>query len=132
MLYLRTTFDIVCNALFNHGLTQNVLSKNIYICFYKYAHNSGQKGSPDMILTAFNMKFDETKDGMPPGACRPLKKLKTNSRNKTDPKQIEKNNVEQVGSYILIYLHILSYTFIYLHIPSYTFIYLHMPLYTFI
>ena len=41
-------------------------------------------GSPDMILTAFDVKFDEKKDGMPPEACRPLKKLK-------------KNNVEKVG-----------------------------------
>ena len=27
--------------------------------------------SPDMILTAFEGKFDETKDKIPPGICRP-------------------------------------------------------------
>jgi len=37
------------------GLTQNVLSKNI--CFYKYVHKSGPRVSPDMILTAFCVKF---------------------------------------------------------------------------
>ena len=64
------------------GHTQHVLGKDI--CFYKYAHNSGPRGSPDMILTAFDVKFHETKDELPLGACRPLKKLK-------------KNNVEKVG-----------------------------------
>ena len=47
--------------------------------FYKYAHILGPKGSPDMILTAFDMKFDEKKDEIPPEACRPLKKLKKNN-----------------------------------------------------
>ena len=55
------------------GLTQNVLSKNV--CFYKYAHNSGPRGSPDMILTAFDVKFHEKKDEIPPRACRPPKKF---------------------------------------------------------
>ena len=27
--------------------------------------------SPDMILTAFEGKFDEKKDEIPPGSCRP-------------------------------------------------------------
>ena len=27
--------------------------------------------SPDMILTAFDGKFDENKDEIPPGICRP-------------------------------------------------------------
>ena len=30
-----------------------------------------KNGSPDMILTAFNGKFDEKKDEIPPGAHRP-------------------------------------------------------------
>ena len=55
------------------GLTQNVLSKNV--CFYKYAHNSGPRGSPDMILIAFDVKVHEKKDEIPPRACRPSKKF---------------------------------------------------------
>ena len=30
-----------------------------------------KNGSPDMILTAFDGKFHEKKDEIPPGACRP-------------------------------------------------------------
>ena len=30
-----------------------------------------KNGSPDMILTAFDGKFDEKKDEIPPGICRP-------------------------------------------------------------
>ena len=37
-----------------------------------------------------------------------------------DHPKVEKNNVEKVGSYILIYIHILPYTSIYLCIPPYT------------
>ena len=33
---------------------------------YKYSHDSG-----GMILVAFDGKFDETKDEIPPGICRP-------------------------------------------------------------
>ena len=32
-----------------------------------------KNGSPDMILTAFDGKFDEKKHEIPPGACRPQK-----------------------------------------------------------
>ena len=39
--------------------------------FYKLGYISGPKRSPDMILSAFDVKFDETKDGMPPETCRP-------------------------------------------------------------
>ena len=31
----------------------------------------GKNGSPDMILTAFDGKFDEKKDEIPAGALRP-------------------------------------------------------------
>ena len=37
----------------------------------KNCHNSGPRGSPDMILMAFDVKFDEKKDEIPPRACRP-------------------------------------------------------------
>ena len=57
----------------------------------------------------------------------PKSEKKTNVE-KVDPQRVEKNNVEKVGLYILIYLHILSYTFIYLHIPPNSFIY--TPSYT--
>ena len=30
-----------------------------------------KNGSPDMILTALNRKFNETKNEIPPRACRP-------------------------------------------------------------
>ena len=61
------------------GLTQNVLSKNV--CFYKYAHNSGPRRSPDMILTAFDVKFHAQKDEIPPRACRPPKKFQKFKKN---------------------------------------------------
>ena len=32
-----------------------------------------KNGSPDMILTAFDVKFSEKKDEMPPEVLRPLK-----------------------------------------------------------
>ena len=67
------------------GLTQFYLSKNI--CFYKYGHSSGPRGSPDMILTAFDLKFQEKKDELPPGACRPSKKLKQNNVEQVDFQQ---------------------------------------------
>ena len=51
------------------GLTQFNLSKNI--CFYKYVHNSGPRGSPDMILTAFDVTIHEKKDELPPEAWNP-------------------------------------------------------------
>ena len=37
--------------------------------FYKIGHNSGPRGSPDMILTAFDVKFHKKKDEIPPKAC---------------------------------------------------------------
>ena len=35
-----------------------------------------KNGFPDMILTAFDGKFDEKKDEIPPGACRPQRSYK--------------------------------------------------------
>ena len=67
---LRIPFDIIVNTFFlTMGLTQSVLGKNTV--FFKYAHNSSPRGSPDMILTAFDVKFHEQKNEIPPGACRP-------------------------------------------------------------
>ena len=67
------------------GLTQGVLDKNI--CFYKYAHNSGPRRSPDMILTAFDVKFHEKKDELPPEAWNPQTKIKKSQKvRKMQPK----------------------------------------------
>ena len=67
---LRTPFDKLLTLFLTMGLTQFNLSKNI--SFYNYAHNSGARGSPDMILSAFDVKFNEKKDEIPPRACRPF------------------------------------------------------------
>ena len=50
---------------------------NLYtaVCFYKYAHNSGPKGSPEMILIAFHVKFHAWKNGIPPWGRRPPNKI---------------------------------------------------------
>ena len=51
-----------------------------------------------MILTAFDVKFHEKKDEIPPGACKPLKKLKKNNVEKVDlQKMIKQNNVDKEG-----------------------------------
>ena len=50
-----------------------------------------KNGSPDMILTAFDGKFDEKKDEIPPRAYRPPNKLTT-----WTAKKLKKNNVEKV------------------------------------
>ena len=39
--------------------------------FYKIGHNSSPRESPDMILTAFDVKFHEKKDEIPTRACNP-------------------------------------------------------------
>ena len=45
-----------------------------------------KNGSPDMILKAFDGNFDEKKDEIPPGACRPPNKLKKQCRQSGPPK----------------------------------------------
>ena len=59
-------------------ITQFNLCTNI--CFYKYAHNSSPKGSPDMIVSAFDVKFYIKAEGMPPKACRTSKQIPTNKK----------------------------------------------------
>ena len=46
------------------------------VTFIKMVITRVKNRSPDMILTAFDGKFDEKKDEIPPGACRPPNKLK--------------------------------------------------------
>ena len=63
------------------------LHTNVF--FSKYAHNSGPRGSPDMILTAFDAKFHEKKDQLPPEARNPQTKItKTQKNKKCNPKWI--------------------------------------------
>ena len=51
-----------------------------------------------MILTAFDVKFHETKNEIPPEACRPSKKLKKNNVEKVDSQKVkQKNNVDKEG-----------------------------------
>jgi len=54
--------------------------------------------SPDMILTAFDGKFHEKKDEIPPKACRPPKTLKKNNVEKVDTQKVEKKQRRQRGS----------------------------------
>ena len=72
---------------------------------------------PQMILTPSDRKFDETKDEIPPGACRLSKKLKKNNVEKVDPKKVEKKQCRKSG---FVYLHILPYTSKSLYTPSHT------------
>ena len=77
---LRTPFDIVFNALFNHGSHPKRPFQTymfLQICSYL-----GSKVSPDMILSAFDIKFHETKNEILSLACRPPNKFKK-IKNKT-------------------------------------------------
>ena len=50
-----------------------------------------------MIFNAFDVIFDERKDDMPPGACRPSKKFeKTKKCKKRTLKRLYKNNMQKV------------------------------------
>ena len=52
-------------------------------------------GSPDMILTAFDVKFHVKKDEIPPGACRPSKKLKKTMPKKWTSKKLKKQTMSK-------------------------------------
>ena len=41
------------------------------VLFLNIVITRDKNGSPDMILTAFDVKFHEKKDEIPPVACRP-------------------------------------------------------------
>ena len=70
------------------GITQFKRYK-IYV-FINMAITRVKNGSPDMILTAFDWKFHEKKDELPPEACRPPNKLKKNNVDKVDHQKVEK------------------------------------------
>ena len=97
-----------------------------------------RNASPDMILTAFDVKFHEKQDELPPEVCRPFKKPEKNYVEQVDPKKVEKKQCRTSGppksrkktmskKWVQIYSYIPSYTSIYLHIPPNSFIYLHIP-----
>ena len=66
------------------------------ICFYKYAHNSGLKFSPDMNLSAFDMKVHEKQIyEITPVACR-LPKSETQQCAGDGPTKV--NNQDQKNS----------------------------------
>ena len=65
--------------------TQSVLSKNT--CFYKYAHNLGPKGAPDMILTHSTWNFMRKEISyLPRPETHKTKSQKTQRNNKMQPK----------------------------------------------
>ena len=66
---LRTPFDIVLNALLNYDDYHPTRPCKTHM-FYKYAHISGPRGSPDMNLNAFLGKFHASKNGIRPRAWR--------------------------------------------------------------
>ena len=70
------------------GITQFKRYK-IYV-FINMAITRVKNGSPDMILTAFDGKFHEKKDELPPKACRPPNKMKKNNVDKVDHQKVEK------------------------------------------
>ena len=86
---LRTTFDIVCNALLTMGLTQHVLSKNI--CFYKYAHNSCPRGPQTWFWMHSTWNFTRKK-------MRYLPRPETHKQKYKNIQQIKNKNATQNGS----------------------------------
>ena len=48
-----------------------------------------------MILTAFDVKFHEKKDEIPPGACRPSKNLKKNNVEQVDHQKVEQKTMSE-------------------------------------
>ena len=77
-----------------------------------------------MIFSAFDVKFDETKNEIPPGACRPSNKQKKNNVDKVNPQKVEKNNVEKVDTQNVEKKQCRKGGFIYAYIPSYIPIYI--------
>ena len=71
-----------------------------------------KKRSPDMILTAFDEKFHETKDAIPPRAWT-FKKAEKNNVEKVGPTKLKKTMSER-------WVYIFLYTFKYLQIALYT------------
>ena len=61
--------------------TMGITQFNLYkmYAFINMVITRVENGSPDMIPVAFERKFDELKDELPPEAHRPLKTLKQNN-----------------------------------------------------
>ena len=72
------------------GITQ-FKSYKVYV-FMNMVITRVKNRSPDMILMAFDGKLHETKNEIPPKACRPPKTLKKNNVGKVDTQKVEKTN----------------------------------------
>ena len=70
------------------GITQ-FKSYKMYV-FMNMLRTNVKNVSPDMILTAFDGKFQEKKDELPPKACRPPNKLTKNNVAKVHHQKVEK------------------------------------------
>ena len=57
-----------------------------------------------MILTTFDVKFNETKDEIPPGGCRPSKKMEKNNVGKVDAPKVKKPEKGAIYN-LLIYIY---------------------------
>ena len=57
------------------------------VTFIKVVITQVEKGSPDMIPVAFDRKFDDKKDELPPEVWRPLKKMEKTMSNKLTPQK---------------------------------------------
>ena len=54
-----------------------------------------KNGSPDMILTAFDVKFHDQQNEIPPEACRPLNKLKEKQCRTSGPPESERKTMSK-------------------------------------
>ena len=72
---LRTLFDTVFNAVSGYGYNpERSLQKYM---FYKWGHIASPKGSPDIILDAFDVKSHEENNGLRPKAQTKSQKPET-------------------------------------------------------
>ncbi len=94
---LKTPYDIVFNTVSDYGY--NLGRSLLKYRFCKCGRISGPKRSPDMICIAFRVKFHDTTNGIPPKACRPPTRQKTNKQTmcRIWTQQVNKNNVQDMG-----------------------------------
>ena len=57
------------------------------VTFIKIVITRDKNRSPDMILAPFDVKLNEKKNEIPPGACRPSKKAEKTISEKWTPKK---------------------------------------------
>ena len=71
---LKRPFDIVFNFVSDYGY--NLERSPHKSVFYKYAYISAHRKVPDLISSAFDVKFWEYIEGLPSKARRPLQRNK--------------------------------------------------------